>query len=46
MQALLTAAGATWHWRPAPVDALASLEMDVTLLLQYAPDLTPWRVLS
>lgn len=46
MQALLTAAGATWHWRPAPADALASLEMDVTLLLQYAPDLSPWSVLS
>lgn len=43
MQAVLTAAGATWHWRPAPADALAALEMDVTLLQKYIPDLPAWR---
>lgn len=42
MQAVLTAAGASWHWRPAPVDALAQLEMDVRLLQQYVPDLSAW----
>ena len=43
MQAILTAAGATWHWRLAPASALAALEMDVSLLQRYVPDLGPWR---
>lgn len=42
MQDVLTDAGAAWHWRPAPANALAALEMDVTLLQQYVPDLSPW----
>lgn len=40
MQAVLTAAGAAWHWRPAPSGALARLEMDVTLLQRYLPACT------
>lgn len=45
MKSVLTAAQASWHWRPAPADALAHLEMDVGLLQQYVPDLPAWSVL-
>lgn len=45
MQAILASLGVKWQWRPAGPDALASLEMDVERLMQYVPDLQPWRKL-
>lgn len=46
MQAILTDLDVKWQWRPAPADALASLEMNVERLMQYAPDLKSWSELS
>lgn len=46
MEAVLTSLGATWHWQSAPVDALKALEMDVSLLQNYVPDLAPWQATS
>lgn len=37
MDALLTAAGATWDWQPAPPDALPALTLDLTRLHALAP---------
>ena len=37
MDALLTAAGARWHWQPAPPTALPALDLDLSLLQTIAP---------
>lgn len=37
MDALLTAAGADWQWKPAPKDALAALSLDLSQLQKLAP---------
>lgn len=37
MDALLTAAGARWQWKPAPAGALAALSLDLSRLMALAP---------
>ncbi|MEL6641002.1 MAG: NAD-dependent epimerase/dehydratase family protein [Pseudomonadota bacterium] len=37
MADLLDAAGAIWHWQPAPESAIPSLEMDLAALQTYIP---------
>ncbi|MCK0122138.1 hypothetical protein MWU61_16415 [Loktanella sp. F6476L] len=48
MADLLTAAGATWNWQPAPVTAIPALDMDLTKLqhLIAMPDADPIAIMA